>query len=407
MEKININAVIPGMILGHDVVTKEGRLLFQKNQELSQKEIRTLKMWGIPEIIIVSESRNDPGTETRPKDQRARQFIDHWFRHNDITNPVINILYDICLDRLGKNLFEISSLFGKNREKTALPGQDKVGAVKDIRRLLNDRLKLPALPTIFAEINEAVQKPSCSGKEIASIVSKDPSLSATLLKIINSAYYGFTEKVESLQFAAIALGTRQVSSLALGITVVNYFKGISDKRINMQSFWRHSVACAITAKTIGAHVRGVEPERVFIGGLLHDIGRLVFLTVFPDDYNLLLSKLQGQGNFLYQLEPMSFGCNHAQFGSMLTETWNFSDKISKLIHHHHDEFKTLPQLEIAVVYISNWLVNATGIGFSGEKELPALNMNAWKALVIPPSLLDSIMKQVDRQVVETVRFFYE
>jgi len=407
MKRINTNTASPGIILGDDVVSGEGRLLFQKNLKLTQKEIRTLKMWGIPEITIVSESKNEPLAEAGLKDNRAQQFLDYWFRHNDAENPVIEVLHNICLDRLGKNLFEISSLFGKKSVGKVLPDQKKIVAVKDIRRLLKDRLKLPALPSIFAEINDAIQKPSCSGKDIAAIVSKDPSLSATLLKIVNSAYYGFREKVESLQFAAMALGTHQVGSLALGITVVNFFKGITDKHINMQSFWRHSIACAITAKTLATHIRGVEPERVFIGGLLHDIGRLVFLSSFPDDYNLLLSKTQSPGEFLFQLEPMFFGCNHAGFGSMLAETWNFSDGIMKLIHHHHDEFNTPPPVEIAIVYFSNWLVNATGFGFSGEKELPALNMNAWKALSIPQSLLDSIIKQVDRQIVETVKFFYE
>lgn len=364
-------------------------------------------MWGIPEITVMAESIKEPEPGAGPRDHGAGKFLDHWFCNNDRTAPVIEILYDICLERLGNNLFEISSLLGQNMEKGSSAGPGGIKPVIDIHRVLKDRIKLPALPTIYSEINEAIQNPRCSGKDIAAIVSKDPSLSATLLKIVNSAYYGFSEKVESLQFAAMALGTRQVGSLALGITVVNYFKGISDKRINMQSFWRHSIACAITAQTLAAHVKGVIPERVFIGGLLHDIGRLVLLTAFPDEYNLLLSSSRAPGLFLYQAEPKIFGCTHARFGGMLAETWNFSDGISQLIHHHHDDFKSIPPAEIAIVYFSNWLVNAIGIGFSGENELPALNMKAWKALVISQSLLESIIKQVDRQVVETVKFFYE
>lgn len=407
MKKIAINKIEPGMILGDDIVNNEGRLLFSKNMVLTQKEIRTLKMWGIPEILIISENRREQESGTGLRDHKARQFLDHWFRHNDMTHPVIQTLYDICLDRLGKNLFEISSLFEKKQAEPAFANPEKLRTVKDIHRLLNDRLKLPALPTIFSEINEAIQNPRFSGKDIADIVSKDPSLSATLLKIVNSAYYGFSEKVESIQFAAMALGTRQVGALALGITVVNYFKGISDKRINMQSFWRHSVACAITARTLAAHIKGVVPERVFIGGMLHDIGRLVLLNAFPDDYNQLFSASRSPGVFLYQMEPAVFGCTHARFGGMLAETWNFSAGISKLIQHHHDDFKALPPIEIAIVYFSNWLVSAVGIGFSGEDELPALNIKAWKAMVISKSLLESIVKQVDRQVVETVKFFYD
>ena len=175
----------------------------------------------------------------------------------------------------------------------------------------------------------------------------------------------------------------------------------------MQSFWRHSVACGITAKTLATHVKGVVAERVFIGGLLHDIGRLIFLNIYPDEFNSLLNKSQSLGLFLYQVEPKYFGYTHAQFGGLLAKTWNFSDRISQLIHHHHDNFKTAPPKEVAVVYVSNWLVNAIGIGSSGENGLPRLNMNAWKVLGIQESLLQSIVKQIDRQIVEAVRFFYE
>ncbi|NOX34629.1 MAG: HDOD domain-containing protein [Deltaproteobacteria bacterium] len=410
MKKVNVYKIKPGMILGRDVKNRDGRLLFLKDLKLAQKEIRTLKMWGIPEIFIQIESQKEEQTETGSKlkdNKRTRQFLDNWFGNNDLKSPVIEMLYDICLSRLKNNQFEIPSFFEKKDDPAKLQPGKKIKPVKNIQRLLEDKLKLPSLPTIFSEINEAVQSPKCSGKDIAAIVSKDTSLSATLLKIVNSAYYGLGEKVESLNYAAMALGTRQVSSLALGITVINYFKGISDQRINMQSFWRHSIACGIAAKTLAAHVKGAVPDRVFIGGLLHDIGRLIFLNIYPAEFNALLNKSQILGAFLYQVEPECFGMDHARFGSLLAKTWNFSGKISRLIHHHHDDFKKEPPREVAIVYFANWLVNAIGIGSSGENGLPPMNINAWKVLDMPETMLESIVKQIDRQIVEAVKFFYE
>lgn len=410
MKKINVNRIKPGMILDQDVVNRDGRRLLLKNMVLAQKEIRTLKMWGIPEIMIQEEPHKDIQTPKKGNlkaNKRTRGFLDRWFCNNDIKNPVIELLYDICMDRIEKNQFEIAALPGKDMAADSSSAEYKFKPVKDIQNLLNDDLKLPALPTIFSEINDAIKNPKCSGKDIAAVVSKDPSLSATLLKIVNSAYYGLHEKIESLQYAAMVLGTLQVSSLALGITVINYFKGITDQRVNMQSFWRHSVGCGIAAKTIATHVKDVVSERVFIGGMLHDIGRLIFLNIYPNQFNSLFNKSQRLGLFLYQAEPEYFGMTHARFGSLLAKTWNFSDRISQLIHHHHDNFKTTPPKEIALVYFSNWLVNAIGIGASGEKGLPALNMNAWAALEISESNLESIVKQVDRQIVESVKFFYE
>ncbi|MCK5162825.1 MAG: HDOD domain-containing protein [Desulfobacula sp.] len=232
MEKINIYKIKPGMILGQDVVNREGRHLLSRNLELTKKEIRILKMWGIPEISIQLKSQrpNQGQTNGKPPDnKKTREFLDNWFYKNDLLNPVIKIVYGICLDRFENNQFEIASLLEKkDNAEDPSAAEDKIKPVKDIHRLLKGDFKLPALPTIFSEINEAIQNPKCSGKDIAAIVSKDVSLSATLLKIVNSAYYGLNKKVESLHYAAMALGTRQVSSLALGITVINYFKGISD-----------------------------------------------------------------------------------------------------------------------------------------------------------------------------------
>ncbi len=423
MKRISVHKIEPGMILGEDVLNTEGRYLFSKHLELTDKEIRTLKMWGIPEVLILSRERDETQSESIPRElkpgeskrntdslelrnQRSILFLDRWFSNNKKSDPVIKTVYEICLDRISKNQFESRTHFS-DKKKLSVASSSKIQPVKDIRLLLNDNIKLPSLPTIFSEINAVIQNPKCSGKDIADIVRKDPSLSATLLKIVNSAYYGVSVKVESLQYAALALGTKQVSALALGITVIDYFKGITDQRLNMQSFWRHSVACGIVAQTLATHIKEVNAERVFIGGLIHDIGRLVFLIFYPNVCNEILKKSELLGLFLYQIEPEYFGMTHAKFGSLLVKQWNFSAGISHLIENHHLNFKTTPPKETAVVYLSNWLINAIGFGSSGETVLPPLNRNAWDALGLSEGILESLVKQVDRQIVEVIKFFYE
>ncbi len=408
MRRISVSKIRPGMILDEDVTNTDGRRLFSRNLKLTKKEIRTLKMWGIPEVSIqtapdLQEQRDTEKNES--ENVEAIAFLDRWFQKNDIKNPVIDTVYQICLDRFENNKSEMVSVYEEKNEPQSFMGKPKV--IKNLDRLLEDDIKLPSLPTIFSEINNAVKNPQCSGKDIADIVSKDTSLSAALLKIVNSAHYGLGKKVESLHYAAMALGTNQVSSLALGITVIKYFKGISGKRVNMQSFWRHSVACAIAAKTIATHVKGVNSDRVFIGGLLHDIGRLILLNYFPEECNSMVNKANKLGLNYYQIEPEYFGMTHAKLGSLLAAKWNFSDRISRQIHYHHAQFKKVPSKETGLVYISNWLVTALGIGSAGENGLHRLSMNAWTALNIPESTLEPVVKQIDRQIMEAVKFFYE
>lgn len=405
METISVFKAIPGMVLGREVVNRDGRHLFDKGRTLSAKEIRILKMWGILEITVepsAGDDRQEPEAESE-----VDGFLKHHFRGNDLKNPIIQSVVDACRHRFETDASEFKSCLESRKAAMPVSGSPKKLTRGDLESLLGDNMKLPSLPTIFSEINAASLNPKFTGKDIAGIVSKDPSLSATLLRIINSAYYGFSKPVESLAYAAMALGSSQVCSLALGITVINHFKGMPEGLINMESFWRHSIACGITARTLATHIKSVNGERVFIGGLLHDIGRLIYFNTYPDESAACVAQAAKLKLMLYQVEPRFFSMDHAEFGGLLAEKWQFSKEISRLIQHHHDAFKTLPPKEIAVVYFANWLVNAMGIGSSGDVALPRLNPLAWKALGIPQSALAHVIRQVDRQILEAIQFFYE
>ncbi len=414
MQTISVSKATPGMVLGREVVNRDGRRLFDTGIELSKKTIRTLKMWGILEVAIQGDdipadpsSRNLPPGQKTPDQKEATARLKRYFRHNDLENTVVKKIFDLSLERMVTHVGGLELPFDEQKKIYEKPGINDQYSAEDMGSLLTDEVKLPSLPTIFSEINQAIQNPKCSGKDIANIVSKDPSLSATLLRIVNSAAYGFNERVESLSYAAMALGTQQVCSLALGITMINYFKGIPGNHINMQSFWRHSVACGLTAKILAFHVEKVNPDRVFIGGLLHDIGQLIFLCYCPRTIGKAFTQAGKLGLSLHQVEPRYFKMNHARFGSLMADKWNFSQPISNLIRHHHDDFKAKPAGETAIVHFSNWLVNALGIGASGRYYLPRLNIHTWNALGISHSVLEQVIRQLDRQLVEAIQFFYE
>jgi HD-like signal output (HDOD) protein len=120
----------------------------------------------------------------------------------------------------------------------------------DLQNLVSQSPQISSLPTIFYQINEAVEDPECSFVEIGEIISSDPSLSARLLRIVNSSYFGFPNKIETITHAVTIVGMAQLRDLALATTVVNQFKGIPKNLINMENFWLHSVATGLTAKII-------------------------------------------------------------------------------------------------------------------------------------------------------------
>ncbi len=410
MKKKNLYKLKPKMILGEDIINKDGRLLFPKGFTITKKEIRILKMWGIIEAKIQSVPSSGKEKSANDKTLNSEAIEEHLiqrFRHNPLNHPVVSTVYQLCVDRQKERTDNNELKIKDSLVKDDQSSKKSIAPIKDLKKFFKEGIELPALPTIFAEINEAIKNPRCSGKDIADIVSKDTSLTAKLLKIINSAYYGMNKKVESLSYAAMALGTQQISSLAVGITMINYFKGIPTKYISMQEFWKHSVACAICARMLATHLDDVNSERVFIGALLHDIGRLILLKYYPEESTWLLSYCEKKNEMIHKAEPAIFGLTHAAIGCLLTETWHFSSAISDLILHHHDEFNEPPAKEVAVVHFSNWLVHALEIGSSGENVIPRLDNNAWKALNVSVSILEQIIKQIDRQIIEAVKFFYE
>ena len=141
----------------------------------------------------------------------------------------------------------------------------------DLQKLVDQSPQISSLPTIFYQINEAVEDPESSFVEIGEIISGDPSLSARLLRIVNSSFFGFPNKIETITHAVTIVGMAQLRDLALATTVVNQFKGIPKNLIDMEKFWLHSVATGLAAKVIAIYRRETNADRYYLMGMLHDL----------------------------------------------------------------------------------------------------------------------------------------
>ena len=131
-------------------------------------------------------------------------------------------------------------------------------------------------PILYYQLREKLDDPNTSFEDLADIIKTDTAMSARLLKIVNSAFYGFDGKVDTLTHALNIVGTEQLTDLALAAIVTSKFQGIPRDLINMETFWMHSIGCGIAARKIARYVPGVEAEKMYLGGMLHDIGSLIF-----------------------------------------------------------------------------------------------------------------------------------
>ncbi|MEK9628524.1 MAG: HDOD domain-containing protein [Nitrospinota bacterium] len=276
---------------------------------------------------------------------------------------------------------------------------------QDLQKLVEQSKQISSLPTIFYQINEAVEDPECSFVEIGEIISGDPSLSARLLRIVNSSYFGFPSKIETITHAVTIVGMAQLRDLALATTVVNQFKGIPKNLINMEKFWLHSVATGLTAKVIAIYRREANADRFYLMGMLHDLGRLLLLLNVPDSVKIVMEKYESGGT-MFDVESEVLGFDHAAVAGQLMKSWQLPEMLQEAVAFHHlpEEAPHYP-IAASIVHVADFIAHAMELGSCRERYVPPLHPKAWELLELPPSLLSSVMEQVDRQVNEAVEIF--
>jgi HD-like signal output (HDOD) protein len=275
----------------------------------------------------------------------------------------------------------------------------------DLQNLVDQSPQISSLPEIFFQINEAVEDPESSFVEIGEIISGDPSLSARLLRVVNSSFFGFPNKIETITHAVTIVGMAQLRDLALATTVVNQFKGIPKNLINMEKFWLHSVATGLTAKVIAIYRREANADRFYLMGMLHDLGRLLLLINIPESVKMVMDKY-AKGGTMYAAENDMLGFDHAAVAGKLMQAWQLPGMLQEAVAYHHKS-QHAPHYPVAasIVHVADFIAHGMELGSCGERFVPPLHPKAWELLDLPLNLLPSILEQVDRQVDEAVEMF--
>ncbi len=420
---VKIGQLRPGMVVGRDVKDCNGRLLVAAGAALTDNHIRVLKIWGVVEAEVEENAQAgetppfpaaiDPAIAAAAADAvRAR------FRHADPDDAAVAELLRIAdlrealrMTRTGpaKPPSATRRRSGRRRGgiRSALSlelGERRLG---EIEEMLRKDVKLTTLPDVFTRINEAIMRPSSSSREIADLISRDTGLSARLLKVVNSAFYGYPSQIDSLPQAVSIVGTNQLSMLALGIDVISEFKGIPGGYINMDLFWRHSIACGIVARLIAATKNIQNTERLFVAGMLHDIGRLVVYHCLPHDALDILEKARDSEEPLCRLEAGYLGGDHAEIGGLLLQVWSLPLSLENAVRYHHQPAESPNGLEPAIVHVADVTAKALGIGSSGDQYVPTLDPAAWRLIGLSSNALEPITAQAERQLEETFHLFFD
>jgi len=275
---------------------------------------------------------------------------------------------------------------------------------KKIDRIINSIGKLPTLPTVYMKLSRLLNAQDSSIRMISNIISEDQALAAMVLKVVNSASYGFYNKIGDLQRAIVILGLNEIKSLVLATSmykVVKEFK--SSSAFDMQEFWKHSIGCAISARVLAETAYLKNPEDVFTGGLLHDIGKLIHAAYLREEFDGVVANVMETGSQMSESEKKILGFDHAQTGSALAEKWRLPRKTVNMIAHHHLSYMPDPLTkEIAAVHIGNSLCISLRMGSGGEKRVPIVNQKAWEILDLKLSDLEYVVQRSTKLFEESI-----
>jgi HD-like signal output (HDOD) protein len=276
---------------------------------------------------------------------------------------------------------------------------------KSIERVVGRISDLPTLPRTVLRITELVNNPKSSARDLARVVSEDQVLTARLLKLVNSSFYGFPQKISTVAGAVVLVGFDAIRNLLLTTSIFDLF---SKKRINpmiLERFWDHSLGCAICAKIIGQRLRYERMEELFVSGLLHDIGKIVVMLYLNPELEKILALVKSENLLIREAEERVLGCTHAEIGRLLADRWNLSPKLAEVIAFHHEPRKSERfHLEAGIVHLSDILCRAVDIGSGGDPFIPALDRGTWELLNLGVDSLDPILEKMEKEL-EDIRSF--
>lgn len=276
-----------------------------------------------------------------------------------------------------------------------------------VKELVQDVSTIHSLPLFYSRLDEAINHPRSSITDIAKIISEDQGLTARVLKLANSPLFGYFAKIESITQAVTIIGVQQVRDLALALSVMDVFTGIPEDLVNMEQFWKHSITTGLTARLLATSQREANLERFFVGGILHDVGRLVMFSKLPGLCREMLEECRAASRVLHQAEREKLSFDHAEVGGYLLRHWKIPPRVAEPVEFHHrcQRAKQYPR-EASILHLADIIAHALELGSSGEIFVPRLEPDVWNGLHLSPYFLPSLVKQIDTTYAEIVQALF-
>ena len=268
-----------------------------------------------------------------------------------------------------------------------------------VRSLLRTAETLPTLPAVVQKLTALAATGTATTEEMAKIVNTDQVLAGKVLKLVNSALFGFSGRIATVSGALILLGVNVVRSLAVSSAVLE----IMEKHV--LGLWTHSMGVAAASNVIATRLKLPDIEEISTAGLLHDIGKVVVKMNYPAKTEELMTLAETQGVPLVEIERLHLGLDHAEVGGQVATHWRFPERLVEPITWHHDVARSINfQQRTAVVHLADILVRASAFDGSIRTPVPGLQPAAWNSLQLTRDLMEVLIDEVDERLTEVMSF---
>lgn len=228
-------------------------------------------------------------------------------------------------------------------------------AIVPMDKLVTESSKLYSLPDVYLKIKSIIADPDSQISELSDVLSTDPSLCARLLRISNSAFFGLSNKVETISRAVQIIGFKHIHNLVVATSIARAFDGLSMDTVNIQQFWMSSVERALLARILASKQTLLDAERLFVGGLLMDIGHLVMYEHVPEMMGTAIIRAEAEGKPLHVLEIELMGFDAAELGAALANHWQLPESLCNLIRYQDQPELSEEKQEAAIIFVAKQL----------------------------------------------------
>lgn len=266
--------------------------------------------------------------------------------------------------------------------------RSKTERLNDFVRKLED---VPTIPATAHRIITLIDDPRSSVSDLEKVISQDQTATAKLLKLANSAFYGFSRRVATTHQAIIVIGLNAVKSMVIGLSVFGCFR-TRDEQLSelLNGLWAHSLAVATMSKEIALRTRLATPESAFVCGLLHDFGKALLIHQEAQRYHKVLEIVASKQAQLHKVEELVYGFHHADLGGWITERWQLPVEIVSAARDHHLAPSGEASAAAKIVNLANALVHEAKIGFSGYDNAPPPSLDVMTALGLDDEVVNML-----------------